>query len=195
RVEELKIFGPAGNEMMPSAIEYLSRVIGEEGAYTYLSPYLVKKGRAKYKVSATNVPIKKNESSHYSIAQGIKASATAVDHGPIAAVSWRIEVENCSIVFSGDMTNRFNVLEKFAKDADILVASNSIPEKASKRAKTLHMPPSEIGLIAKKSQVKKLVLSHFFKRTLSTQKESLSTIKKVFDGNVVLANDGLTIEP
>lgn len=91
------------------------------------------------------------------------------------------------------MTNRFNVLEKFAKNADILVASNSIPEKASKRAKTLHMPPSEIGLIAKKSQVKKLVLSHFFKRTLSTQKETITTVKKTFKGELVLASDGLLV--
>jgi ribonuclease BN (tRNA processing enzyme) len=193
RTEDLNIFGPAGNAIMPAATEYLSRIIGDSGAHAYLNSYLKKKGRAKYKVIATNVPLQKNTTFNYSLGSDIKASATPVDHGPIATIAWRIQVADCSIVFSGDMTNRFNVLGKFANNADILVANNSIPEKASARAMGLHMPPSQIALIAKKAKVKKLVLSHFMKRTLSTQTTTLKVIKKIYKGIVVLAEDGMFI--
>jgi len=193
RTEDLNIFGPAANAIMPSATDYLARSIGEKGAHPYLNDYLIKEGRAKYKVKATNVPLIKNKTFNYSIKNSIEVSATPVDHGSIAAVAWRIEIAGCSIVFSGDMTNRFNVLKDFAKNANILVASNAIPEKASKRAMGLHMPPSQIALIAKDAQVKKLVLSHFMKRTLSTQANTLNVIKKVYKEEIEFAKDGLII--
>ena len=147
RAEDLQIFGPSGNEVMPSATEYLSRTFGRKGVYAYLNPYLLKEGRAKYKIVATNIPLTKRKTSSYSVGNNIKIFATAIDHGPIAAIAWRIEIKGCSIVFSEDMTNKFDTLTNFSKNAEVLVASNSIPEQASSRAKTLHMPPTEIGLI------------------------------------------------
>ena len=193
RKEDLQIFGPAGNKVMPSATQYLSRIVGESGAYPYLNGYLQKKERATYKVFATNVPLNKGKVSKYSLNDNIEISATAVDHGPIAAIAWRVEVGNCSLVFSGDMTNRFNALKGLAKNTDLLIANNSIPEKSSKRSMGLHMPPSEIGKIAKSANVKKILLSHFMKRTLTTQKETVKSIKRSYSGEIELATDGKII--
>ena len=194
RTEVLNIYGPAANKVMPSTSEYLSRVIGDSGAFPYLNGYIVKKGRAKYKVVATDIPLEKSKVFNYTINDNIKLAATTVHHGKIAAVALRIEVGQCSIVFSGDMTNRYNILKTLAKDADLLVANNAIPEKTSKRAKGLHMPPSEIGKIAKEAKVKKVLLSHFMKRTLSTQKETIEIIKTSYKGPIQLATDGLIIQ-
>lgn len=194
RVRDLKVFGPDGNSLMPSATAFLEKTIGKNGAHPYLNSYLGNKGRAKYKVVAENISLKQKKHSSYSLSKDMKVTATAVDHGNIAAVAWRIDIYDCSVVFTGDSTNRNQVLSKFAKNANIMVASNSVPETASKRAMGLHMPPSQIALISKEANVKKLVLSHFMKRTLLTQNENLKIIKKNFNGEVVLANDGMLIE-
>ena len=55
------------------------------------------------------------------------------------------------------------------------------------------MQPFEIANIASKSHVKKVILSHRMKRTLKHEDESLKIIKKVFDGEVVFAEDGMKI--
>lgn len=193
RQRDLKVFGPEGNAVMPSATEFVSRAIGKEGLHPYLNSYLGNKGRAKYKVDANNVSLEKNRYTKYKLSKDLELVATAVDHGDIAAVAWRINIFDCSIVFTGDTTNRNQVLSKFSKNANVMVASNSIPEIASKRAMGLHMPPSEIGKIAKEASVKKLLLSHFMKRTLSTQKETTKVIKTSYKGPIKLATDGLVV--
>jgi ribonuclease BN (tRNA processing enzyme) len=54
---------------------------------------------------------------------------------------------------SGDMNSKFHSLANLATNTDILVAHNAVPEQAA--ARNLHIPPSEIGLIAKKAAVHK----------------------------------------
>ena len=116
-------------------------------------------------------------------------SAVPVDHGPIPAIAWRIDINGKSVVFSGDMSNKKGVLPRLAKQADILVAHHAIVEKANPIARNLHMPPSEIGRIAAESGVKQLILSHRMKRTFGKEKESLSIIRRHYNGPVVYADD------
>ena len=114
-------------------------------------------------------------------------------HGPIAAVAWRVELAGCSIVFSGDMNNQFNVLSSFAEDANILVANNAVPDNASGLAINLHMTPSTITKIANQAQVKQLMLSHFMKRTSHIQNETLGIIRTKYRGPIHLATDALVV--
>jgi ribonuclease BN (tRNA processing enzyme) len=74
-----------------------------------------------------------------------------------------------------------------------LVANNAVPENASGAALNLHMTPSAIANIAKKAQVKQLVLSHFMKRTLAIQKETQGIIRHKYRGPIHLATDGMII--
>jgi ribonuclease BN (tRNA processing enzyme) len=55
------------------------------------------------------------------------------------------------------------------------------------------MTPSSIAQIAKQAQVKQLVLSHFMKRTLKIQKETLGIIRQQYLGPIHLATDGLIV--
>jgi ribonuclease BN (tRNA processing enzyme) len=68
-----------------------------------------------------------------------------------------------------NINNDFHNLATLAKNTDILVADNAVPEQATYAARNLHMPPSKIGLIANKAAVKKLVILHRMKRTLARQ--------------------------
>tara|TARA_R110002153_G_scaffold25699_1_gene81342 strand:- start:10563 stop:11471 length:909 start_codon:yes stop_codon:yes gene_type:complete len=193
RSTNLPLYGPAANDLMPSTSDYLQRLMGDKGAFAYLKDYVNKRHNSDYKVVATDVPLVIGETFDYSLGSNIKAKATFVHHGPVAAVAWRVEVAGCSIVFSGDMNNQFDVLSAFANEADILVANNAVPDNASGAAINLHMTPSTIAKIAKKAQVKQLVLSHFMKRTLAIQKETKSIISQKYRGPIYLATDGMVV--
>jgi ribonuclease BN (tRNA processing enzyme) len=193
RSVNLPLYGPAANDLMPSTSDYLQRLVGDKGAFAYLNGYVNKRADADYKVLATDVPLLKGQTFNYSITKDITAKATFVHHGPVAAVAWRVELAGCSIVFSGDMNNQFDVLSSFASEADILVANNAVPDNASGAALNLHMAPSTIAKIAKQAQVKQLVLSHFMKRTLNIQKETLGIIRTKYRGPIHLASDGMVV--
>jgi len=193
RNTNLSLYGPAANDLMPSTSHYLQRLMGDKGAFAYLKGYVNKRATADYKVVATDVPLIKGQTSTYALGQGITAKATFVHHGPVAAVAWRVEVAGCSIVFSGDMSNQFDVLTSFTKKADLLVANNAVPDNASGAALNLHMTPSAIAQIAKRAQVSQLVLSHFMKRTLLIQKETRGIIRQKYRGPILLATDGLIV--
>ena len=169
RVSDLSIFGPSGNRLMPATSEYVNALLGSNSAYPYLEEYVSKDITSDYNVVVKDVPLERNKVFSYQVSPEIQVQAAFVHHGPVAAVAWRVNIANCSITFSGDMSNQFDVLANLAKDSDILVAHNAVPERASKIAKNLHMPPSEIGKVAKQAKVKRLVLSHFMNRTLSVQ--------------------------
>ena len=193
RSSNLALYGPAANDLMPSTSDYLQRLMGDKGAFAYLKGYVNKRANADYKVIATDVPLVKAQTSSYSLGNDITAKATFVHHGPVAAVAWRVELAGCSIVFSGDMSNQFDVLSAFANKADLLVANNAVPDNATGVALNLHMTPSAIAQIAKKAQVKQLVLSHFMKRTLTIQKETRGIVRHKYRGPIILATDGMVI--
>ncbi|GAC22165.1 MBL fold metallo-hydrolase [Paraglaciecola arctica] len=193
RSTNLLLYGPAANDLMPSTSDYLQRLMGDKGAFAYLKDYVNKRHDSDYKVVATDVPLVIGQTFDYSLGNNIKAKATFVHHGPVAAVAWRVELAGCSIVFSGDMNNQFDVLSAFANGADILVANNAVPDNASGAAINLHMTPSTIAKIAKKAQIKQLVLSHFMKRTLAVQKETKSIISQKYPGPIYLATDGMVV--
>ena len=193
RNTHLPLYGPAANDLMPSTSNFMQRIIGDKGAFAYLSGYVNKRANADYKIVATDVPLIKGQTFNYALSKDITAKATFVHHGPVAAVAWRVELAGCSIVFSGDMSNQFDVLSAFANEADILVASNAVPDNASGAAVNLHMTPSAIAKIAKQAQVKQLVLSHFMKRTLNIQKETQGIIRAKYRGPILLATDGLLV--
>jgi len=193
RSVNLPLYGPAANDLMPATSNYLQRLMGDKGAFAYLNGYANKRADADYKVFATDVPLLKGQTFKYSLTKDITAKATFVHHGPVAAIAWRVELAGCSIVFSGDMNNQFDVLSSFASEADILVATNAVPDNASGAAVNLHMTPSSIAKIAQQAQVKQLVLSHFMKRTLNIQKETLGIIRAKYRGPIILASDGLVV--
>ncbi len=145
RVSDLTVLGPSGNRLMPATSSYVKALLGSKGAYPYLEEYISDKITSNFDVKVQDVPLEKGKTFSYQISPDIQAQAMFVHHGPVAAVAWRLNVANCSITFSGDMSNQFNVLAELAKDSDILVAHNAVPESASRIAKNLHMPPSEIG--------------------------------------------------
>lgn len=191
REEHLPVFGPAGNDRMPSTSEFLHTLLGNQGAYRYLSSYIEADKPGDFKLVPHNVALSATQATTFEVNKSLVVSAIPVHHGPIAALAWRVDMGPCSISFSGDMSNQTGRLSTLAKGSDLLVAHNAVPEGAQGIARKLHMPPSEIGSIAAQANVSKLIISHRMKRTLGEEQEiaTRAEIEKHYKGPVVFAND------
>lgn len=188
RKRPLPIYGPLGNDFMPSTTEFVSDLFGDHGAYGYLSELLVPGEQGSYKmqphdVIAGSTPVVAFRS------DALTTSAVQVIHGAVPALAWRVDIGGKSIVFSGDTNGEGEGLVRLAKSSDLFVAHNAVPEGATGIERRLHMPPSVIGQIAAEAKVKRLVLSHRMLRTLGKEDQTVSEIRKRYSGPVTFAND------
>lgn len=193
RERDLVVSGPAGNEKMPPTSEFVEHLFGETSAYQYLNSYQNPEKRSRYKIKTSDAPLDRHNIYNVKINDEINAKSIAVNHGPIAAVAWRVEIGDCSITFSGDMSNQYRTLAILADDTDLLVANNVIREDTTGQGRWLHMPPSEIGYIAKHASPKKLVLAHFMTRSDPVKEQAVKIIRKNYAGEILLAEDLMLI--
>lgn len=188
RKRPLPIYGPPGNDFMPSTTQFVSDLFSDHGAYGYLSELLVPGEQGSYKmqphnVVANTVPVNAFRSGD------LAASAVRVIHGGVPALAWRVELAGKNIAFSGDTNGEGEGLIRLATNADVFIAHNAVPEGATGVERRLHMPPSVIGQIAADAHVKRLVLSHRMLRTLGKEDQTQSEIKKRYSGPLTFAND------
>ena len=189
RKRPLPVYGPPGNEFMPSTTEFVGDFFGEShGAFRYLSELFVPGEEGDYKIEPHNVEADAIPKVMFRSGD-VVASAVKVTHGAVPALAWRVEVHGKSIVFSGDTNGEGEGLVRLASNADVFIAHNAVPEGATGLERRLHMPPSVIGEIAGKARVKSLVLSHRMLRTLGKEDQTLAEIKKRYSGPVTFAND------
>jgi ribonuclease BN (tRNA processing enzyme) len=98
------------------------------------------------------------------------------------SIAYKFIEEEKSLVISGDTDFDSNLIE-FAKNSDILILECSYPNNQKVSG---HLIPKECGEIAKRANVKKLILSHLYP-VVHGEKRGSET-KEVFQ-NTVLAED------
>jgi ribonuclease BN (tRNA processing enzyme) len=188
RSRPLPVYGPEGNDFMPSTVQFVSDFFSDKGAYGYLSELFVPGEKGNYKlqphsVAGTSEPAAAFRSPDFT------AASVRVIHGGVPALAWRVAIAGKRIVFSGDTNGNDPALPKLAADADIFVAHNAVPEGVTGVERNLHMPPSVIGQIAAGARVKHLVLSHRMLRTLGKEAQTQSEIRQHYSGPLDFAND------
>ena len=188
RKRPLPIYGPPGNDFMPSTREFVSDFFGDKGVYRYLSELLVQGEQGSYQMQPHDVVAESTPVTAFRNGD-LSASAARVTHGGVPALAWRLEIGGKVVAFSGDTNGEGEGLVRVAKDADVFVAHNAVPEGATGVERRLHMPPSVIGQIAAEAKVKRLVLSHRMLRTLGKEAQSEAEIRKRYSGPVTFAND------
>ena len=189
RKRPLPIYGPPGNDFMPSTTEFVADFFGaQHGAYRYLSELFVPGEEGSYKMQPHNVAAGSTPVAAFRSGD-LAASAVRVFHGAVPALAWRIEAAGKVIVFSGDTNGEGEGLVRLAMSADLFIAHNAVPEGATGIERRLHMPPSVIRQIAEGAKVKRLVLSHRMLRTLGKEDQTQSEIRKRYSGPVAFAND------
>ena len=198
RDKDLIVIGPSGNALLPSATQFVERMLGAKtGVYPYLSDYLTPTDDSPYKIKATTIPWSDQNLEIRTIYKtgDFLVKSVPVHHGPLPALGYRIEAAGCVMSFTGDMSGRLGQMPKLARGSDILVAHNAIPEDATGAAVNLHIKPSIIGEMAATAGVKQLVLSHLMRRTIDRRDETLLLIRKRYKGPVSFPNDLDVIRP
>ena len=112
-----------------------------------------------------------------------------MDHGPIPALAWRVEIGGHKLVFTGDFNNNKNVIPKFAEGVDALVVSHTIAEVARGESRELHVRPSQIGRIAKQADARMLILGQRLNRTRGRESQTREAIESNYDGPQIYANE------
>jgi len=190
RTRSLPIYGAEGNDAFPSVEVLVQRLLGEKGAYAYMSDTLTPESQSFQVIP--KVLTQKNNTVQM---QGYKIQSIGVHHGIVPALAYRVDVQGKSIVFSGDTNNENNSLGLLAQNADILIADYAIPEHTDKIAKGLHMQPSVIAEVAAESKTNHLVLSHIMRRSEPKINESIKIIKQKYKGKITVAKDLMTLKP
>jgi len=192
RKKELIVLGPTGTKFVASAEQFVERAIGSKaGMYPYLGNVLEKDEPSAYKIKAKNMQWSFSDLNIKTVynKNGVRVKTVSTHHGPFPSLGYRVELAGCSLAFTGDMSGRLGAMPDLAKNADILVAHNAIPENATGVPALLHMTPSYIGKMANKANVKLLLLTHLMKRSLSVKKQTLQLIRKSYKGKVLYPND------
>jgi len=189
RERPLPVLGPAGNDLYPSTTEFVRILFdGKRGLYRYLGEYLKGSG-GNYVLKTKDLELPSDRITKVFDGPGMTVRALPSDHGPVPSLALRFEIGDAILVFSGDTNGNNLAFAELARNADIFVAHNAVPEGADGLARDLHMPPSVIGRISAAAQVKKLVLSHLMLRTLGREAETIKFISDQYKGPVVFAND------
>ena len=101
------------------------------------------------------------------------------------SLAYLIKKDNFKIIYSGD-TGFSEELITLAKNADILIHECSLTDD---KYSEIHVTPTQLSKIAIKSNVKKLIATHFYPMCDSHLLEIENTLKKDFDGEVVMGKD------
>jgi ribonuclease BN (tRNA processing enzyme) len=100
------------------------------------------------------------------------------------------------VVFSGDMdASAIPNLEKLAKGADLLIFNCAVldPPGSPEQLYELHTPPRKIGVVAKQSGVKSLLLSHTAPDVERRESAVRSSIRVNYAGPTAFATDRLRV--
>ncbi len=193
RKTSLPVIGPKGNDVMPSTQAFVNALIQSTGAFPYLSSYLDAQND-DYTVRPMTVTQATLERPFQQVlGSDITVEALTVHHGPIPALSWRVKVNGCEIVFSGDTNDKARELAKFGAHADLLVLHNAIDDNASASAKNLHMTPDQLIAVAQASQAKRVLISHIMKRSEPGLEGLVEAIAVVAPGSVFAAKELMNI--
>lgn len=153
-----------------------------------------------------NVRVTAVANSHY-----VAAHLPQRDYGQDRSYSFRFDTPSGSVVFTGD-TGPSAAVESLARGCDVLVSEivhlPSIraslaaafggtlpPDTASlmEHMELEHLTPAEVGKLARKANVKKLVVTHYAMAP-STDPETLrQEIAKFYNGEIVMGSDLMAI--
>lgn len=189
RQRPLPVYGPAGNDAFPATTEFVADLFDPaHGAYRYLGSFLQGEDSG-FKLEAHDVTPDAHQIQPVYSGNGLELAAATVIHDGAPALAWRVSLGGKVLVFSGDTSGENGNLEMLARNADLLVAHNAVPEGTTGTLLQLHMPPSVIGRIAKAAAVKSLILSHRMLRSLGHETETRRVIAKSYSGPVAFADD------
>jgi len=219
RTKPVKIYGPAATAyagdagtlfpntnitQYPATTDYADHhySVGKQGVERYLNAFVPAitnfNGKFSYEAHDLNSAWKPDDSPveevvfDDGVANGLKITSIAVNHGPVPAVAFRIEYKGHSIVYSGDTSSISDNMITLSRQADLLIYDTAITKDLPNNPvfHALHTSPERMGQVAAAANVKKLVLSHITPVTEPRIKEIKAAIKaNGYVGKIKVAKD------
>ncbi|MBD3216016.1 MAG: MBL fold metallo-hydrolase [Candidatus Lokiarchaeota archaeon] len=209
RENPLEVYGPEGVEKVVKGFE-MAYELDTGYRIAHHGSQIVKKENGK--MIPRTVSIEKKEEKKLCFDRNeLKVYAFDVEHPPIKpAYGYRIEYRGNIVIITGD-TIKTDSLVKHCQNADLLL-SEAISYKmldyivvGAKRLKynryakilkdvqNYHMNPITAAELARDANVKKLVLVHITPPLTNDKAEKLylKGVREVFDGEILLGNDGM----
>ena len=115
---------------------------------------------------------------------GGRLSWAPAAHRP-ESISYRIEANGKAFVYTGDTEYSESVVG-LAQDADTLLIECSFPDESPIPG---HLTPSSVARIASEAGVERVVLTHIY--PAADELDLVSEVSKNYDGEVIVAEDGL----
>lgn len=189
REKPLWVFGPKGTDEHFSTSELLDKLLGEDSAYPQLASVLEPVNTLGYSIRVKEVlAIGRQRWSDYGT-ELYQLSAIPVHHDDIPSLAWRVDIRDHSLVFALALSNRKDILAKFAQDVDIIVFTHALPVGSVGPNTEKFLTPREIANIAKRAQPRFIALGGRGWRTKGRESHSVQRIQKEFDGKILLPDD------
>lgn len=189
RNRPLAIVGPVGRDMHPGCARFTELLFGTEGAWSYLHTF------DGFAIEPSEVP---SDAAHplecdvpvgdTLAALGVSIRSTAVPHGMMPSVAYRIACGERSIAFSGDVANASPALISLARGVDLLVHDLALPERDLPHG-NLHTKPSGVGAVARDAAARALLASHFMPTIEPEILAAMTIVRANYDGPVFIAED------
>jgi ribonuclease BN (tRNA processing enzyme) len=128
--------------------------------------------------------------------KGLRVTAIATHHDDCPSVAYRVDYNNESIAFSGDMdASAVLNLVQLAKGCSLLVFHCAVldPPNSPSQLYSFHTPPRRIGEAARDAGVKHLLLSHIAPDVEGASRAVLQSIRTSYKGSVSFAHDKLRV--
>jgi len=193
------IFGPAGapgnrkagDAAFPSTTRFVSQLFGPQGAFGYVGDFA---GHISFKPRDV-----KTSRPQRVLADGpLTVDAISGHHRDAPAVLYRVNLAGAgSVCFSGDIDAQGHAaLSHLVQGCDLLVFNTVVldPPQSPPILYTLHTPPGQIGELAAKAGVGRLLLSHLSPTTDAAAPDIRASIARSFSGPVEFAVDGMRVE-
>ncbi len=115
--------------------------------------------------------------------------SSSIDH--FDGNCYRLDVAGKSIIYSGDMAYDERISD-LGHDADLAILECSYPDRASLLGK--HLCPEDIGVLAKKGNFKKVILTHMYPACEGKEDGMVKVITDLSGCEVIVAEDSYQIE-
>lgn len=186
------VFGPAGGGAFPSTSRFVNLLFEKSGAWEYQKTF-----GADEAIHVMDLPTDlKSRESQILYKEGLRITALATHHGDCPSVAYRVDYQNESIAFSGDMdASALPNLIRLANSCSLLVFHCAVldPPNSPALLYTLHTAPKHIGEAARDAQVKRLLLSHTAPDVEAASRSVLESIHASYNGPAEFAHDKLRV--
>ena len=116
-----------------------------------------------------------------------RLSWAPAEHRP-ESIAYRLEAENGAFVYTGDTEYTPSIVE-LARGAHTLLLECSFPDEGALPG---HLTPSGAARIASEAGARRVVLTHVY--PAADELDLVSEVGRGYDGEVILAEDGLRLE-